>query len=204
MTHEDIAAAFSLIYLVFMITVASLSRFETLNSRFLCPVFILLIWSVSGPIVLLSQRTAHSKKKWVVASGVIIFLAFQYGQLAADYETWDGVKDAGIPGYTEDQWRYSETVQFVQKDSLPFQQGYNIYSDANDAVYFFTRRQGKSLPHKQYKPGVQDFLNDHHCYVVWFDDGENPDLVDKNFIINTKKMKLVKQFRDGAIYQDNN
>jgi len=203
-TYEDIAAAFSLIYLLFMIVVASLSRFETLNSRFLSPVFILLIWSISSRIPLLVQKTGFSKKKWVIVTGIIIFLGFQYGQLAADYETWDGVKDAGIPGYTEDQWRYSETVQFIQKDSLPFQQGYTIYSDANDAIYFFTGRQGRFLPHKEYKPGIQEFLNDHHCYVVWFDDGENPDFVDKNFIMNTKKMKLVKQFSDGAIYEYDN
>jgi hypothetical protein len=37
--------------------------------------------------------------------------------------------------------------------------------------------------------------------MVWFTDGENPDLVDLNFITHVKKMKLVKQFNDGAIYE---
>ena len=132
--------------------------------------------------------------------GVTIFLSFQYNQLAADYETWDGVKDAGIPGYTEDQWRYSETVQFIQKDSLPFQKNYTIWSNAYDAVYFFTESPGKFLPHKEFNDEVMEFLNDPHCYMVWFTDGENPDLVDLDFIINIKKMKLLKQFSDGAIY----
>jgi hypothetical protein len=199
-TFEDMAAGFSLLYLLFIVVTASISRFEALNSRFLSPIFIPLLYCGSNWIFSLSQNTNATVKKWVMALGILIFLSFQYGQLDADYETWDGVKDAGIPGYTEDQWKYSETVLFIQKDSLPFQKGYTIYSNANDAVYFFTGRIGKFLPHKEYKPGVQEFLNDQHCYIVWFDDGDNPDLVDQDFIINTKKMKLLKKFSDGAIY----
>ena len=82
----------------------------------------------------------------------------------------------------------------------PFKPGYTIYSDANDAIYFFTGRQGKFLPHKEDSPGKKSFLNDRHCYVVWFNDGENTDLVNRDFILNIKKMKLLKQFNDGAIY----
>jgi len=37
--------------------------------------------------------------------------------------------------------------------------------------------------------------------MVWFNDGVNFDLVDLSFITRVKKMKLVKQFSDGAIYQ---
>ncbi|HEY5406633.1 MAG TPA: hypothetical protein VIJ92_06095, partial [Ginsengibacter sp.] len=127
--HENIAACFALVYISFMVTMASISRFETLNSRFLSPAFIPLVWSCSNWIVALSKKIKRPQKKWVIISGCIIFCCFQYGQLAADYETWDGVKDAGIPGYTEDQWRYSPTVLFIQKDSLPFKKGYDIYSD---------------------------------------------------------------------------
>ena len=203
LTYENIAAVFALFYLSFMIGIASISRFETLDSRFFSPAFIPLVWSCSGWIVSVSQRIAAAQKKWIVICGAVIFLCFQYGQLAADYETWDGVKDAGIPGYTEDQWRYSQTVLFIQKDSLPFKKGYTIYSDAYDAVYFFTGRPGKFLPNKENKAQVQEFLNDRHCYMVWFNDGENDDLVGMDFIINVKKMKLVKQFDDGAIYEYN-
>jgi hypothetical protein len=37
--------------------------------------------------------------------------------------------------------------------------------------------------------------------MVWFDDGENTDLVGMDFITRVKRMKLVKQFDDGAIYE---
>jgi hypothetical protein len=200
-TYENMAAVFSLLYILFMVVTASITRFETLTSRFLSPVFIPLIMWGSNWIVSSSRRISHTQRKWLVAFGAIFFLSFQYGQLAADYETWDGVKDAGIPGYTEDQWKYSETVIFIQKDSIPFKKGYTIYSDANDAIYFFTRRQGNSLPHKESYSQLMQFLNDRYCYVVWFNDGEDPDLVGLDYITKIKKMKLFKQFSDGAIYE---
>ncbi len=199
-TYENMAAAFALFYLLFMVITASISRFETLNSRFISPAFIPLLWSCSSWMVSFSRRIGRLNKRWLMLFGCILFVSFQYGQLAADYETWDGVKDAGIPGYTENQWKYSETVQYIQKNSLPFKKGYTIYSNAYDAVYFFTGRPGKFLPTKEFYPGVQEFLNDPHCYMVWFDDGDNPDLLSLDFIIRVKKMKLLRQFNDGAIY----
>ncbi|MEO8413510.1 MAG: hypothetical protein ABI472_07610 [Ginsengibacter sp.] len=199
-SFEEIATVFALFYLSFMVVTASISRFETLDSRFLSPAFIPLLWAGSYSIVYLSKKR-YINKKWVFALGTVLFLCFQYGQLAADYETWDGVKDAGIPGYTEDQWKYSETVLYIQKDSILFQKGYIMYSDANDAIYFFTRRQGKFLPHREDPAAINHFLRDRHCYVIWFNDGFNPDLVGLNFIVKIKKMKLLKQFDDGAIYE---
>ena len=199
-TYENMSAVFSLLYILFMVVTASITRFETLTSRFLSPVFIPLIMWGSNWIVSSLKRISQTQRKWLVALGAIFFLSFQYGQFAADYETWDGVKDAGIPGYTEDQWKYSETVLFIQKDSIPFKKGYTIYSDANDAIYFFTRRQGNFLPHKESYSQLMQFLDDRHCYVVWFNDGEDPDLVGLDYITKIKKMKLLKQFSDGAIY----
>jgi hypothetical protein len=93
-----------------------------------------------------------------------------------------------------------ETVQFVQQNSLPFKKGYTVYADANDALYFFTGKAGKFLPHKDNKAEVQHFLQDEHCYAMIFNDGDNPDLVSLDFILKNKKMKLFKQFADGAIY----
>jgi hypothetical protein len=200
--YENISAFFALFYILFMIVTATISRFEPLNSRFMTPAFIFLLWSGSNWLIFFSHQTKASVKKWSFAAlGIFMLFSFQWNQLAADAETWDGVKDAGIPGYTEDEWTKSETVLFIQKDSLHFKKGYTIYSDANDAIYWFTKRAGEFLPAKEYKPGVKEFLNDPHCYVVWFDDGENFDLVDKTFLTETKKMKLVKQFNDGAIYE---
>lgn len=200
-SYESMAAVFSLVYILFMIIIAGISRFEELNSRFFSPVFILLIWSCSNWIVSSTGKISFLNKRLITVLNICIFLGFMYGQLSADYETWDGVKDAGIPGYTEDQWKFSQTVNFIEKSPFLFRNGYSVYSDATDAVYFFTHRLGKFLPHKEDKNGLQSFLADRHCYVVWFNDGEDSDLVGIDFITKVKKMKLLKQFDDGAIYE---
>ncbi len=135
-----------------------------------------------------------------MALGLLFFSSFQFNQLKADYETWDGVKDAGIPGYTEDEWKLSETVRYVQTNPDLFGEGYTVYCDADDAIYFFTGKPSYLLPHKDFTGEVTAFLNNPRCYVVWFNIGENTDLVGLDFIINVKKMKLFKQFNDGAIY----
>ncbi|HVZ95461.1 MAG TPA: hypothetical protein VG847_01195 [Chitinophagaceae bacterium] len=198
---QNVPLLFAWIYLLFMIVIATVSRFETLDSRFISPAFIPLLWSCSNWLMTSERGKQNSKKGLMIAMGLIIFILFQYGQLSADYESWDGIKDAGIPGYTEDQWQYSRTVLYMEKDSLPFLKDHTIYSDAYDAVYFFTGRPGKFLPNYENKTAVKAFLNDKKCYVIWFDDGENDDLVGKNFIEKIKKMKLVKQFDDGCIYE---
>ncbi len=196
----SIMALFALVYLLFMVFMATVSRFETLNSRFLAPVFIPLVCTYSHWLVSLHYHMDFSKRKWSAALCTIVFLLFQYGQVVADAETWDGVKDAGIPGYAEDSWKLSETVQFIQKDSLPFKKGYTIYANAYDAVYFFTGRSGKFTPHKEDPKAIKELLNDPHCYFISFDDGDNTDLLDLDFMTRTKKMKLLKKLGDGAIY----
>lgn len=197
--YITISAAFSLIYIFFMILAATFSRFEELNSRFMSPVYIPLLWCGSYWLLALAKQNRPVKIWWMM-TGILLFICFQYNQLCNDYETWDDVKDNGIPGYTEDDWKYAPTVQFIEKDSLPFKKNYTIYSDAPDAVYFFTGKTAQYLPHWESKNEVQKFEKDVHCYLVWFSDGSDPDLVQLNFITRTKKMKLLKQFSDGAIY----
>jgi hypothetical protein len=200
-TLEDMSAFFAFFYISFFLVAASISRFEPIDSRFLSPAFIPLLWSLSTPLVSLRRKVPAVSKKWSIALGFLVFALFQYGQLDADYETWDGVKDAGIPGYTEDQWQLSPTVEYMKQDSLLFAKGVTVYSDADDAVYFFTQKRGFFLPHRQDTASVNRFLKNKKCFVIWFNDGENPDLVGKRFISDIKKMKVARQFDDGTIYE---
>ena len=67
-------------------------------------------------------------------------------QLAADYEYYDGVKDAGVPGYREDPFVQSEIVQFVEKNKSIFDPRLPIYSNAGEAVYFVSGLPARQLP----------------------------------------------------------
>lgn len=198
---SHIATSFFLVYLLFMIASASTSRFEELNSRLLSPLFIPFIWIGGSVITAFIQKTkAVLLKRILITIAAIVFIAFQYQQIAFDLETWDGVKDAGVPGYTEDEWKYSTTVQYVENSPFLFQNGNTIYSNAYDAIYFFTGKHTMPLPHKDFTNEIASFIHNPRCYVIWFNNGENPDLVDLRFITGVKKMNLFKQFSDGAIY----
>lgn len=197
---EYIALTFFLVYGLFIIIIATISRFQPLDNRLLSPLYIPFLWSISSWLPVTISKNEPAGRKWFIAGSVLFFTCFQYNQLAAVKEMWEGIKDAGIPGYTEDQWRYSPTVAFIQKNKSLFKEGYTIYSNASDAVYFFTGMKSELLPHKDFPADIAEFMKDDTCYVVWFNDGYNPDLVGMDFITGTKKMKLVKQFEDGAVY----
>ena len=200
-SFETLTAFLALIYLLFIIITATISRFEALNSRFISPAFIFLLLGITSWMPTFFSQFSGKAKQFAIATVVLIFLGFQFGQFDADAKTWDMVKDAGIPGYTEDGWTQSPTVLFVEKNLISFKKNYTIYSDATDAIYWFTHRPGKYLPGKRDDIEIQEFLDDRHCYVVWFNDGEDDDRIDKNFLTQVKKMKLIKQFEDGSIYE---
>ena len=198
-SYENITTGFFLSYTLFMIISASLSRYQPLDNRLLCPVFIPLLWSIGGWLMAAIQMAGRWKKIWI-AVGLLFFACFQYSQVRDDLETWTDIRYAGIPGYTEDQWQHSPTVLYIQKNKAAFRYGFGMYSNANDAIWFFTGMKAELLPHTDFGNDVKEFLTEKHCYVVWFNDGYNPDLAGLDFIINEKKMQLVEQLPDGAVY----
>jgi len=199
-SYENIATGFFLSYTLFMILSASLSRYQPLDNRLLCPVFIPLLWSIGGWLMEAIQAARRRRKLWI-ALALLLLVCFQYGQITEDKETWTDIRYAGIPGYTEDQWRHSPIVRYIQQNKALFRPGFGIYSNANDAVWFFTGMKAELLPHNDFPNDVKQFFDEKHCYVVWFDDGYNPDLAGLDFITRVKKMKLLVRLPDGAIYE---
>ncbi|MBS1564109.1 MAG: hypothetical protein JST39_06955 [Bacteroidetes bacterium] len=198
-SYENIATGFFLAYTLFMIVSASISRYQPLDNRLLCPGFIPLLWSIGGGLMERIQAGGRARKIWT-AIAIILFVCFQYEQVKEDADTWTDISYAGIPGYTEDQWKQSPTVRFMQKNPSFFRDGFGIYSNAHDAIWFFTGKKAELLPHNEFARDIRQFLDQKHCYVVWFDDGYNPDLVGLDFITGEKKMRLLMKFPDGAIY----
>lgn len=199
-SYENIATGFFLSYTLFMVISASLSRYQPLDNRLLCPVFIPMLWGIGGWLMQATQ-TAGRRKKTAIAASLLFFACFQYDQVSEDLSTWTDIRYAGIPGYTEDQWRKSATVQYIQKNKSLFRYGFGLYSNAHDAIWFFTGMKAELLPHNDFPKDVKQFLDEKHCYVVWFDDGYNPDLVGLEFITQVKKMRLLAKLEDGAVYE---
>jgi hypothetical protein len=198
-SYENIAIVFFLLYAIFIIGGATISRFEEINSRLLSPCFIPLLWGVTAWMPRWTNRSKGVVKMVSIGLPIVIAVLFQANQLAADYETWDGVKDAGIPGYTEDDWTQSSIVQYIQENKQLFNNAV-VYANANDAFYFYTGLPCRFLPHKESGREKELFQGTSGKWIVWFDAGDNADLVNLIYLQITGNLKLVHKFEDGRIY----
>lgn len=193
-----VLSLFILVYSIFLLFIASVSRFETLSSRLLIPLYI--------PLVIL---IAHCFYQWIVAfkrykKAFILMIFSTWYVIGANhhYQThlfnWEGIGYAGIPGYTDDLWRGSPLLQFMKTHHSNYQAP--IYSNANDAVFFLANIKANPLPHKDLQQEINPFLNHKNIYLVWFEYGKNPDLIDDEYIRTHFKQAKKWQFKDGSIF----
>ena len=196
--YETIIACFFVVYASFMIVIATLSRFESLTSRLLSPMYIPLLLVGSSWLVNIIRHSFSIKRYVLLALALLCYAGFQYNQYRLNAEAWEGIQDAGIPGYTENPWVHSATMAFIKKNKALFSGP--VYSNANDAVYFLSGVHALALPHKEIQAEIDVLLQKPSFRLVWLIDGENPDLVNLEFIKQHKKLISVETMEDGAVY----
>jgi hypothetical protein len=201
---EYVIAVSGMVYSSFMIYSYSITRYEPFTSRLLSPIYILLLWSVSSWIPLFIAGKSI-RVKWILGIPVLFLTAwFINKQLAADWEYYDGVKDAGIPGYQEDPFVQSDIVQYLKAAKNIFDPRFPIYSNAGDAVYFVTGKPALQLPFVDFPRKVDAYYKGYadrrHEYLVWFQNEEDLQMPALDTILSHKKMALVKQLKDGTVY----
>ena len=197
-TYENTVAVFFIIYSCFIITVASISRFEDLSNRLLSPLYIPLLLVGSHWTVATIRNSVGIKKKLLGIGFLFFYASLQFHHYQLNAAAWEGISDAGIPGYTEDSWKYSPTVAYIKQHQKELPS--TLFSDAHDAVYFLTGLHALPLPHKEIEKEKSSLLKQAVFGVIWFTDGYNPDLIDIDYL---KKHKLVlreHQLVDGTIY----
>lgn len=197
-SYETAVAGFFIVYCFFLLTIATISRFENLSSRLLSPVYIPLLLTGSSWIVPLLQRSVRVKRIIIVTLTLIVYAGFHIHHYRLNAEAWEGIKDSGMPGYAEGSWRDSPAVAFVKKNKDRFTQP--IYANANDAVYFLTGIHAMALPHKEIEKEKEAMLKHPSFYLIWFKDGENTDLVGLDFIRQYKQQVSVEEVEGGAVY----
>ncbi len=195
---ETIVSAFFLVYALFIVAVSTVSRFEQLNSRLLSPMYIPLLLVGSSWIPAMLQQWFYPKKVLFIVAVIAVYGGFQFHQYRQNAAAWEGIRDSGIPGYTEDDWTHSETIQFISHHRQDL--GKVIFANANDAIYFLTRLHTQALPHKDIQKEVDKFLAYPSFAVIMFTDGDNPDLVNIEMISRHRQLLRKLQFSDGAIY----
>ncbi|MBN8719708.1 MAG: hypothetical protein J0H85_09710 [Sediminibacterium magnilacihabitans] len=201
-SYEMALSLFFLVYALFMVTIATVSRFEELNSRLLLPLYIPMLLLLTGWFVPAVQSAFGIKKIILCALMFFLYASFQWYQYRQNANAWEDIKDAGIPGYTEDSWTQSETIDYIRKHKQEL--GSLVYANANDAIYFLTGMRADMLPHKDIQKEIEEFFSYPSFCVVMFTDGDNPDLVSIDFIQRHKKLLWQKSFEDGAIYYFSN
>jgi hypothetical protein len=197
---EKCFAAFFIVYTVFIIGISTLSHFEQINNRLLSPLFIPMVISLSSWIPRFSRRLPALQFK--LAAVLLIFIVFvfaryQYQQVAQMY---NDVKDCGIPGYTEDSWKGSETARFLRRHANRFDPQYEVYSNAHEAAYFNGGMVTESLPHRRDKKDIAELLRGDDFYLVWFDNFSDNELL--KFKTIWQHAEVIKQydFKDGDIF----
>jgi hypothetical protein len=161
------------------------------------------VWSISSWIPGFFESRTY-RIKWI-AGILFLFVTARFIniQLAADYEFYDGVKDAGIPDYGEDEFALSGIAQFLGKNRTIFDSRFPIYSNAGDAVYFLTGLPALELPSVVFPKKVRQYYEAKNNYLVWFRDLSNPEMPKLDSILQNKNMLLIKQLPEGAVYFSN-
>jgi hypothetical protein len=198
--YENIVIAFAIVYGLFIVISASISRYERINNRLIAPMFIpLLIGCTSWvPDVL---KLVKSKFKYVLAAvAVIAMLTFEYFTLQTDLQRYDDEGDYGVPGYSDDDWNKSQFVVYLRQHKNMFKADIPIYTDADEAVYLFTGMSSTLIPHKFLTNKVQDFYAHKRFYLIWFGNLYNTELLSLPDIMQNKKLTKIGHAKEGDIY----
>jgi hypothetical protein len=200
-SFEKIAATFTLMYSIFMITTATLSRYEPINSRLLSPFYIPCLFTVSFYTVHYIGYIKKFKIKFGISLMVSAFgLIILYQYINNDKETYADESENGIGGYSEDEWMKAPLVKFIQKDSSVFNTGLPVYSNSSHGVYFFTRRNLPTFPERVHAKDVARFYSYPKTILIWFNNEGNDDILNLKEVNAKKKLTVMHHFSDGDIF----
>jgi hypothetical protein len=198
--YDTIGISYFVTYSFFIVGIASISRFQQLDSRLLSPLFIPWIWGSTCWIPSLTARLGSRPKTiW----RLVLLLAggcFLYGEYDTFQFNWEGIKYAGIPGYSEDSWQQSATMAYIKAHKGELETKGTIYSSAPDGLWFLAGVAAELMPHAETQEDIDYMMRHDHFTVIWFDDSVNTDLIDVNFIKKHKQLVGELHFDDGAIY----
>jgi hypothetical protein len=207
-SYENLAITFALVYGLFIVLSSTFSRYERINHRLLSPMYIPALWGYTSWGLLLLKKITTQQARMILA-GVFILLMLGYltrVYIIDKHRYNDQIADEyGNPGYTDNSWMESEFANYLKTiDKSMFKDKVTIYSDAHEAVYFFSGLSSYLVPHKFFKKDVAKFYKQKHFYLIWFNNLENPELININDIQKEMALKEIRKFPEGAIYEYNN
>ncbi|GAA4319211.1 hypothetical protein GCM10023149_17790 [Mucilaginibacter gynuensis] len=202
-SYESVITFFAVVYGLFILIIATVSRFERVNSRLLSPMFITLLIACTYWVPNVIRKIKKRGAYWLASgASVIIMCGYLYNIYHIDRQRYDDEFEYGIPGYSDDDWNKSAFVTFLKTHRNIFKPGVTIYSDADEALYFFGGITGaKLLPHRFFKADVAKFYSEKHYYLVWFKKLGNAEIINIKDIEQKKHLTKLYDLEDGAIYE---
>ena len=205
-SYENIALAFFIVYALFMIISASISRYERLNNRLLSHLFIPFLWGCTYWIPGLIRKIASIKYRVALTTIALgIGFCFIYGELyrgdKGDFQRYDDENDYGIPGYTDDGWNKSDFISALKNQPQLFKPGFTVYNNACEAFYFFTNMGSEYIPHKNDPVAIKKFYASSRFFIVVFNQLPDPAELQMDEILKHKNLQLIYHTPDGSIYE---
>jgi len=201
-SYEKIAATFSIVFVSFMLVSATLSRYEPINSRLMSPLYIPFLFTLSfygmSLIEWLENKLFKKITQWAI---YILSLVALYEFGVFDQTNYVEVQEGGIGGYSDDDWAFSPLLKELKGNHSYFKMGQPVYSNASHAVYFYAHENLSILPEKAHSQKVEAFNHLPQNILIWFYDEENFDLLSLDEIKLQKKLTVLKEFKDGIIFQ---
>ncbi len=202
---ELITTLFCFFYFGFIILSSTLSKYEPINNRLLSPAFVPFLISITLfiPNSLSMIRRTIYLKYMIVGIVTITTIFFEYGQLEYCVTLFDETKESGIPGYTEKSWQESNIVQFLtdkKQVDTNLSSEIPIYSNAADAVYFYSSRNATNLPETAHTTKLSDYCGSGTNYIVWFtNEFDYKAIVRLEDISLHRYLDTLKSFKDGYL-----
>ena len=200
-SYEKIAATFTLMYSIFMLVTATISRYETINSRLLSPFFIACLFTVSFYAesllaIIKETRIKNVTRFFIVTFSILILVQF----IQRDVQVYNEVSPGGIGGYTEDDWKESELIKSLKENPQYFSSSFPVYSNASHAIYLYTKKAVAIVPERVHLDKVGAFKKQSAFLLFWFTAEDNKDVLSFKEATSNRNVKMIGSFKDGAIY----
>jgi len=184
-----------LVYVLFAVTTASISKYEPLNNRLLSPAYVPLLLGTAGIMSSFKQtRKTH-------ISGLLLGLALILAQYVSLYQQYQDIVDDGIPGYTEKNLVSHPLIQQISKPNEWMRMGKaTVYSNAYEAAHFFSGLPCLSVPEAAHTHLIHSYLHSPPHYLIWFfDDYDNTAILRLPILLQNRKVDTLVSVKEGQI-----
>jgi hypothetical protein len=200
--YWNILAVYFIVYSLFIVISSTFSRFETLDTRLLSPLYLPCVLPFTFVITWLISKQSNWRKYSLITFFVLLFATISYCQYVDNRDLFNDANAEGLPGYSEDRWKNSQLMDYIRKNKQRFNEDIQIYSNGNEAVYLFTGLNANAIPNKIFKVENEYFIEDNHTayYLVWIQDNAGPDSLSFKRLLKSDKYILLANHPEGKIY----